>query len=150
MLIGSTSEEPFTTFSVPGFTFRRKSSTTTVSCEVWVRLPEVAVTLRVKLPAAVDLTVSLVMFVPLLESLSVLLRSDADSPVGSFEGRLSVTVPLKFPMLEIVMLDLPEAVTLKMRFGEVGVSVKSGTGTISWTATEFCGSGELVPVMLSV
>src|SRR6266851_3156785 len=97
----------------------------------WINKPEVAVMFRSKVPADVELTTSFVMLVPLLESLSVGLTSDALSHCGRIGGRFSVTVPLKLPTLDIVNFDVPETVTLKKRLFGVGVSVKSGVGTIS-------------------
>src|SRR5712692_2058846 len=97
----------------------------------WTNKPEVAVMFRSKVLADVELTTSFVMLVPLLASLSVGLRSDAVSPGGRAGGRLSVTVPLKLPTLDMVMFDVPETVTLKKRLFGVGVNVKFGVGTVS-------------------
>ncbi len=106
--------------------------------------------LRLKVPADVELATSFVTLVPLLDSLSTGLISDTFSPCGKVGGRLRVTVPLKLPTLEIVMLEVPETVTLKKRLFGVGVKVKSGVGTISSIVIEFGGSVPLVPVMLRV
>ena len=66
------------------------------------------------------------------------------------DTRLRETVPLKFPMLDIVMIDEPDTVTLNLiRFG-VDEIVKSGTGTIRWIVIEFGGTPGLVPVIVNV
>ncbi len=131
-----------------GLAVMLKSPTLTSTCIVWTCVPLVPVTVTVKLPLAVGVTVNNDVAIPPAVNVTLVGLKDAVRPVEGVTDAVRLTVPVKPLTLVRVMVDVPEEPTWTVMTVGFAVMLKSVHVTV--TVSDWGGVEGLVPVTVTV